>query len=228
MVPDVRDVQPNMKRTRELHPKYKSEDTCPHTLSKSYARAARPCRDWLLGTCKRGTTCSYLHEQAVSPTQEPTAQYAAPAYSQWLVYHSQPQPRGPPSFGALSDDDSGRTASDVSLSSPSDRSSFNDHGPPTPPDQTFYVPSKVESMPYMVGPGVPFYGPGQPPFALVPVSSPQVFAYPGLWSPTVPQYGVAPVPAPRARSQPPGGRRRPATTSRCEWHCASREHAANG
>jgi hypothetical protein len=33
MVPDVRDVQPNMKRPRELHPKYKSENVHLYILS---------------------------------------------------------------------------------------------------------------------------------------------------------------------------------------------------
>jgi hypothetical protein len=186
----------------------------PHTLL--IARIARPCRDWLLGSCQRGATCSYLHEQAASPIGPPppdlAPQYAPQAYSQWLVYPSQR------AYGRASDDEGAVPASDVSLSPPSDRSSFNDHGPPTPPDQLAYMPRTKEvypgGVPYVVGPGVPYYGPAHSPVAFVPISPTQAFGY-GLWSPTSPQYSAPLATTPRARSQPPGGRRRSAT-NRCK------------
>jgi hypothetical protein len=204
-----------MTRTRrELHPKYKStsssvELACTLTGSSS---AARPCREWLMGMCQRGESCSYLHEHAPrtnAPPMSPVYSYPYPAYmvfSPTVPASSSPiaiPPRMEEHYVELDG-----SPGSIALSSPSN-SSFNSDAPQTPVDvhQPFIRAPKDHAM----YDGPTYTSSITSPVALMHPPFPMALAYPGAaWQPAPPQYSVA-ISSSRARSQPPGGRRRAAS-----------------
>jgi hypothetical protein len=169
-----------------------------------------------MGTCQRGESCSYMHERIPRASAPPAPPMYAYPYSPYMAYPPGVAPPGAaePLTPPLRGDDPrmGLDASPglMTHSSPSD-SSFNDDAPRTPIDA---------AMPFLCAPkmlaarsdravyAVPPYGsPVGSPMAAMHPSMPMALFYGAPWQPPMPSLPVV-SPNARARSQPPGGRRR--------------------
>jgi hypothetical protein len=167
----VRDVDARWKRQREHHPKYKSKtdvlsDRCSTHIASIFS--ARPCRDWLLGTCRRGASCSYLHPPRSSSTAQapqspielsPVQPFATmPGFSQssYGYYPSIPGPpvaQAMPLYDVYADEPESATttgesdSSSVSPSTPSEPPSALDDGPWDPQSSAKFAPMMPSGMP---------------------------------------------------------------------------------
>lgn len=236
-LPDVRDVDSKWKRQRELHPKYKSE---PPPRYRNARRAiltfqtlsARPCRDWLMGKCKRGVNCSYLHPplpaSGALPTMPsvPSALAAQFGFSvpQYMYYQAAPGYEAYTEEHAAED-----SSSSMSGSPPSDRSSFADDGPPTPVDPHAFPPepvarprklSRAATHAHAHAP-YPAHAQMQSPVQVVHVPVPVVpiSSLPAAYANYFTQSAMSAFARPRSSSQPPAMKRGKSPSRRSSFFC---------
>jgi hypothetical protein len=223
-VPDVRDVEPHMKRQREQHPKYKS--MLPPDLSSSaniINSQARPCREWMMGTCRRGDSCSYLHEHVPSAMSQGLLNSTSPlgvtSFPHYSMYPA-PSPLGTSiSSSSMSSDE--ETMSTLWSPNRILVNAFNDDGPPTPMEVFQHYPGAMDGQyqgsplgmmdvksAHNQWPSVQ-YG-TMPIHAYVNAQGQPMVAVPaGPWSPSGKPFNAAM--SPRSRSQPAAGRKRSGT-----------------